>query len=105
VPDKSEFPGTGTGPQGNGISEAIKSQAQFQMRLRTEGCLGCHLMGGRATRELPESLGTFPTSVAAWERRVRSGQAGGGMASQVVGMGQPRTLKMLAEWTDRIAAF
>ena len=104
VPDKSEFPGTGTGPQGNGINENIKNQAQFQMRLRTEGCLGCHLMGGKATRELPASLGQFPTSVAAWQRRVRSGQAGAGMAAQVAGLGQPRMTQMLAEWSDRIAA-
>jgi len=102
VPDTSEFPGTGT--QGNGISENIKSQAQFTMRLRTEGCLGCHLMGGKATREIPASLGSFPSSVAAWERRILSGQAGGGMMNQVTNLGRPRVMAMLADWTDRVAA-
>ena len=102
VPDTSEFPGTG--PKGNGISENIKSQAQFTMRLRTEGCLGCHLMGGRATREIPANLGVFPSSVATWERRILSGQAGAGMMGQVNNLGRPRVLAMLADWTDRVAA-
>ena len=48
VPAKSEFPGTGV--KGNGISEKITSQAEWTMRMRTEGCLGCHLMGTKATR-------------------------------------------------------
>jgi hypothetical protein len=81
VPAKSEFPGTG--PNGNGISENVKSQAQWMMRMRTEGCLGCHLMGTKATREIAPSLGVFDSSVAAWERRVQSGQNGAGMVTQL----------------------
>ena len=102
VPDKSEFPGTG--PNGNGISENIKSQAQWTMRLRTEGCLQCHLMGGKATREIPQSLGAFPSSLAAWDRRLQSGQNGGGMSNLVNNLGRTRALGMLADWTERIAA-
>src|SRR5262249_47670667 len=34
VPDKSEFPGTG--PEGNGISTAMKSQAQFLELIKTD---------------------------------------------------------------------
>src|SRR5262247_3621957 len=74
VPGKNEFPGTG--PNGNGISESIKNQAQWVRQLKTDGCVTCHQLGNKATREIPEALGTFPNSVAAWERRVKSGQAG-----------------------------
>ena len=102
VPAKSEFPGTGA--KGNGISENIKSQAQWMMRLRTEGCLGCHLVGTKATREIPESLGTFDSTAAAWDRRVQSGQNGGNMSSQLTNLGRQRALAMLADWTNRIKA-
>jgi hypothetical protein len=102
VPAKGEFPGTGA--KGNGISETIKSQAQWTMRLRTEGCLGCHLVGTKATREIPESLGRFDSTVAAWDRRVQSGQNGGNMSGQLNNLGRQRALAMLADWTDRINA-
>jgi hypothetical protein len=102
VPAKSDFPGTGA--KGNGISENIKSQAQWTMRLRTEGCLGCHLVGTKATREIPENLGTFDSTVAAWDRRVQSGQNGANMSNQLNNLGRPRALAMFADWTNRIKA-
>jgi hypothetical protein len=102
VPAKSEFPGTGA--KGNGISETIKSQAAWLTRLKVGGCETCHQLGNKATRELPESLGRFDSSAAAWERRVQSGQAGGGMNNQITQFGRQRVLAMYADWTDRIAA-
>ena len=72
------------------------------MRMRTEGCLGCHLMGTKATREIPQSLGTFDSTAAAWDRRVQSGQNGAGMSTQLNNLGRPRVLAMFADWTDRI---
>src|SRR5438093_12088814 len=100
VPAKSEFPGTGA--NGNGISENMTSQAQWVRQLKTDGCVTCHQLGTKATRELPEALGALTTSVAAWERRVRSGQAGQGMANGLNVFG-PRGSKMYADWTDRVA--
>src|SRR5687768_2228026 len=47
VPDKSEFPGTG--PEGNGISPNVKSQAQWLRSVKSGGCLACHQMGNQAT--------------------------------------------------------
>ncbi len=38
--------------------------------------MACHQLGTKATREIPAALGTFSSTVAAWERRVQSGQAG-----------------------------
>jgi hypothetical protein len=103
MPPKSDFPGTGL--KGNGISENIKSQGEWiRSIVNTDGCTGCHQLGGKATREIPESLGKFESSVAAWERRIQSGQAGAGMATRFTQVGRQRALAMYADWTDRIAA-
>ena len=66
--------------------------------------MACHQLGNKAHREIPEGLGTFPSSVAAWDRRIQSGQAGAGMSGGLDQMGRQRALKMFADWTDRIAA-
>jgi hypothetical protein len=102
VPGKDEFPGTG--PTGNGISPAIKNQAQYLRVIKSGGCMSCHQLGNKATRELPESLRHFDTAEQAWERRLQSGQAGSSMTSTVAQLGRERTLKMFADWTNRIAA-
>jgi hypothetical protein len=102
VPDKSEFPGTG--PTGNGIAPNIRSQAEYLRMLKNGTCLACHQLGNKATRELPKELGTFASSVHAWDRRLQSGQAGVNMIPSLAQMGRERTLAMFADWTDRIAA-
>jgi hypothetical protein len=102
IPDKSEFPGTG--PEGNGISPNIKTQEEWIRLLKSGGCTACHQLGTKGTRELPKNLGTFPSSVAAWERRIQSGQAGQQMNGQLNTFGRSRVLAMFADWTDRIAA-
>jgi hypothetical protein len=102
IPPKSDFPGTG--PTGNGISPTMRSQGEWIRNIvNTDGCTGCHQIGGRATREIPETLGSFPNSSAAWERRIQSGQAGAGMLNRFTQVGKERALKMFADWTDRIA--
>ena len=73
IPDASEFPGTG--PQGNGIPTTMKSQAHWLAGIKTDGCVSCHQLGNKATRTIPEALGTFNSSYSAWVRRVQSGQA------------------------------
>jgi hypothetical protein len=103
LPPKSDFPGTG--PQGNGISPTIKSQGEWIRNVvNTDGCTGCHQLGNQATREIPHSLGAFDSSEAAWDRRIQSGQAGGGMSNRFSQVGRKRALSMYANWTDRIAA-
>ena len=102
VPDKSEFPGTGS--QGNGIPENMKSQAHWLRLVKTDGCWTCHQVGNKATREIPKSLGSFDSSVASWDRRLQSGQAGGAMSNRLNLFGRQRALAMFADWTDRIAA-
>ena len=102
VPDKSEFPGTGDAR--NGISASMHSQAQWLRSLKSGGCTACHQIGNKAMREIPKALGSFPSSVAAWERRIQSGQAGGQMSAGLNTFGRRRALEMFADWTDRIAA-
>src|ERR1051325_5526609 len=65
VPPKSDFPGTG--PNGNGISPNVHSQAEFVRVIKSGGCMACHQLGSMGTRHIPPSLGKFPSSFAAWE--------------------------------------
>ena len=101
VPDKSDFPGTG--PAGNGIAPGMKSQGEWLRNLKSGTCWACHALGTKGTRELSPNLGTFPTSAAAWERRLQSGQAGAQMISGLGQLGRDRSLALFADWTDRIA--
>jgi hypothetical protein len=101
VPAKEEFPGTG--PTGNGINPNMRSQGDFLRTLKSGTCFACHNLGTKGTREIPAVLGTFPNSIAAWERRLQSGQAGAQMINGLGSLGRDRALRMFAEWTDRIA--
>jgi hypothetical protein len=102
VPEAGEFPGTG--PEGNGIPTTMRSQGQWLRVLKSGTCLACHQLGTKATREIPAALGHVESSVAAWERRLQSGQAGGQMINAMNGLGLARALRMFGEWTDRVAA-
>jgi hypothetical protein len=102
VPDKSNFPGTG--PEGNGISPNMKTQAAFLRNVKSGTCLACHALGTKGTRELHPALGEFESSVDAWQRRLQSGQAGASMISSIHQWGSEGVLKMFADWTDKIAA-
>src|SRR5262249_59146360 len=101
IPDKTEFPGTG--PQGNGMPVALRTQSHWLAGIKTDGCVGCHQLGNTATRTFPPRLGRFGSSYSSWVRRVQSGQASEQMARN---MGRPdtqRAFKLFADWTDRIA--
>jgi hypothetical protein len=102
VPEKNEFPGTG--PKGNGISPTMKSQGDWMRRMKSHGCVQCHQLGNKATREIPKSLGTFASGAAAWDRRIQSGQAGGYMINSLTEIGRQRAVREFGDWTDRIAA-
>jgi hypothetical protein len=102
APLPAEFPGTG--PDGNGINPALKSQDQWLDIAKTNGCYGCHALGNKAMRAIPKELGDFKSSEDAWQRRIQSGQALTQMATALGRMGNKRALKMFADWTDRIAA-
>src|SRR5829696_8603506 len=68
IPPKSEFPGTGD--NGNKIPASMKSQHQWLDSVKTNGCWGCHGLGNKATRTIPEQLGSFSSDYEAWARRI-----------------------------------
>ena len=104
VPPATDFPGTGD--QGNGISPSIRSQGEWiRQVVNSDGCTGCHQLGGPATRTIPPTfLGASTNSKDAWDRRIQAGQAGGGMSARFTQVGRQRALSMYADWTDRVAA-
>ncbi len=101
IPDKSLFPGTGR--DGNHMSPKVKSQDQWLVGIKTQGCNSCHQLGNKATRTIPAALGQFATSTDAWARRVQSGQASEIMARNLGELDTQIALKEFAEWTDRVA--
>ncbi len=102
VPEPKEFPGTG--PSGNGIAPNIKSQDDWIRVIKSGGCTACHQLGTKGTREVPAAYAKLGSGVAAWERRIQSGQAGPNMLATIDGLGHARALQLFADWTDRIAA-
>ena len=59
IPAKSEFPGSGPKPGGNGMDAKMKSQQQWLDIVKTDGCFTCHQLGDPATRNIEKSLGNF----------------------------------------------
>ncbi|HET9361811.1 MAG TPA: hypothetical protein VFO58_18795 [Vicinamibacterales bacterium] len=100
VPAEKEFPGTGEA--GNGIAPEMRTQHHWINQIKAN-CNVCHQMGNQATREIPKALGTFASSMAAWDTRVQVGQDGQGMSNMVTGLGRRRGLEMFATWTDRVS--
>src|SRR5207245_1124781 len=78
IPDRSLFPGTG--PDGNGMPVAYRTQEQWLNAVQLNGCGNCHQLGDKATREFPTALeASKSSSVDAWARRLQSGPGGGTM--------------------------
>jgi len=98
-PKPSEFPGTG--PTGNGISPALKSQDEWINIIKS--CERCHQLGSLLTRTNPDKQ-KFGSSEKAWDHRLTMGQRGSEMSSFATLMGRQRALKMFADWTDRVEA-
>ena len=102
VPLASEFPGTGDA--GNGISESMRSQAQW-IDMTKQGCQLCHQLGNQVTREITHlSHLSFDSTYEAWDHRLQVGVRGGFMSGFANRFGRTRGLEMYADWTDRIAA-
>jgi len=102
VPDESEFPGTGE--EGNGISEGMRSQKQW-LDMTKQGCQLCHQLGNQVTREITHlSYLGFDSSSEAWDHRVQVVVRGGFMSGFMNRYGRQRAVEMYADWTDRIAA-
>jgi len=100
VPPENQFPGTAA----NGFEPRVRTQGEMLDILKTNGCVTCHQLGNKATRTVPEALGKFTNGYEAWTRRIQSGQASTQMVNNISRLGAQGALKMLGDWTDRIAA-
>ena len=70
--------------------------------LETRACFSCHQVGNRATRELTKGVGSFASTLEAWDRHTTMGPNGANMGAVFKSLGTQR--KAFADWTDRIAA-
>jgi len=113
VPAASEFPGTG--PKGNGINPAFKTQDDWLAHMK-ENCEFCHQLGTQRTRTLPQT----DDPVQAWSQRTSVARSpddiffendktyqghfyGERMIDLMTLFGRQRALEMYADWTGRIA--
>src|SRR2546423_6696815 len=102
VPDKREFAApTSTGSDETHTSPAVKRQAEWLRIMKSGGCWACHQLGSKGTREVPAALGSFPSSVAAWQRRPQYGPAGGHAVGFGGPPGAPRGLSGCSGWRGR----
>jgi len=98
IPPKDAFP---MKPLASG-GAVIPTQGHWINTIK--GCQSCHQLGDKVTRELPQNLGTFPSTGKAWERRIQSGQVGEEMVRNMGNLGFDRGISMFADWTDRVNA-
>ena len=92
VPAKSEFP-----LQEQGATAAV-SQPAYLKQLKTDGCVSCHQLGNKPTREIiPTKAPSTPRSGMDEARDLRAD--GGQMDQQLTALGRNRTLKMFADST------
>ncbi len=102
-PAKTMFPGTG--PQGNGVGQGMQTFDNWVHTFKSS-CNFCHQLGNGITRSLDHVFKAHPefkTPMEAWDYRLQAGVRGGQMSGSANSLGRPSTLKMLSDWTDRIA--
>ena len=103
IPPKSDFPGTGPRPSGNGMATKMQSQQQWLDMVKTDGCFTCHQLGDAATRNIEKQLGHFDSMAAAWEYRIQVGQAADNMIGSINRLDTQRAFNLFGDWSDRIA--
>jgi hypothetical protein len=104
-PAAKEFPGTGPGPEGNGLGKAMLSQNHYINSLKSD-CNFCHQLGNQLTRTVDDVFKAKPelkTHAQAWEWRLGTGVRGTSMYGVLNNQGKDRMLKVYADWTERIA--
>jgi hypothetical protein len=81
------------------------TDSSYDVAGTVKACMNCHQLGDPATREIPavtKNLGPFKTTLAAWDRRTKSGPLGAAMSGAFLSLGRQRAI--FADWSDRIAA-
>ena len=101
-PASGDFPGTG--PSGNGISEAMLSQKHWLNNQKSR-CNFCHQIGNEITRTLGHmdhlNLGS---AEEAWDYRTQLGVRGSSMQGAFLTFGREAAMERFADWTNRIEA-
>ncbi len=96
VPANNEFPIVEDGAN-NG-----NTPGNYFRQFKTDGCISCHQIGDKLTREFAN--GTKPADhVKAWQDRVRFGPDAQQMDGQFTSLGRNDAAKRLADWTTRVA--
>ncbi len=102
-PPSSDFPGTGA--NGNGLGTRMVTQNHWINSLKSD-CNFCHQLGSQATRTLDHVFKAKPelkTHREAWEWRLGTGVRGTSMYGVLGTQGRDPSLKVYADWTERIA--
>jgi hypothetical protein len=102
-PAAGEFPGTGA--QGNGLGPGMQTQNHWINSLKSD-CNFCHQLGNQLTRSVDHILKAKPelkSHAEAWEWRLGTGVRGTSMYGVLGTQGQTRSLKVYADWTERVA--
>lgn len=107
IPSKSEFPGTG--PKGNGINPAFKTQEHWLLNLKSR-CASCHQFGTEVTREV-----LLDDAIEAWHQKLDKVREPGDvtlsnsandykntMSNGMTSFGRERAFKMFADWSVAI---
>jgi hypothetical protein len=91
IPEASQF----------GAKGIPGNQPAYVNLMKNNGCVGCHQLGTKATRTLPDFW--KGSSKDAWVQRIQAGQAGELMVNIVAGQLNAAPLAYLSDWTDRVA--
>jgi hypothetical protein len=97
IPGPDQFGGKGDIPDNVKLTDWLNL-------IKSNGCIGCHQLGGSATRTIPKAFGDLKTGADAWSRRTQSGQAGELMVNILAGQLGGVPYKYFGDWTDRVAA-
>jgi hypothetical protein len=86
------------------MSEHVRTQGHWLVKLKTHACNSCHQLGNKPTRTMMKELGEFKNSYEAWAHRIQVGPAAEVMVRDLSEIDTQVALKNFADWTDRIAA-
>jgi len=103
-PAKSNFPGTGPAPNGNGAGVTMLTQDHWVNSLKSD-CNFCHQLGNALARDVKHVFAAKPelkTHADAWEWRLGVGVRGTNMYGVMTRQGKDLSLKAFADWTERI---
>ena len=85
---------------GKTVSEHVKTQGHWLVKLKTHACNSCHQLGNKPTRTIPKALGEFSNSTEALGSAARPTSASPRKLTsdpneKLVAMGQERSFKRL----------